>query len=114
MRATTLKKPSSTQHRMSLADLSRRLGESVTDGDWQEIVAALVSEAKRGSTSAAKLLVTARFGNKRWLSPADSASTSNDVSERKQQLLKILKPSPEESGHDTDGTQQRDGSARAS
>ena len=79
--------------------LARHLTEQVTQEDWVEIVRALVKSAKEGNASSARLLMSARFGPKRWLSPV-GAETDN-VNRRKSRLLKILKTNVE--GDDDDG-----------
>lgn len=90
------------------AELAKSLSERVTAADWGDIVDALVREAKSGNAAAARLLVSARYGNQKWLASLDGES--NDVSVRKSRLLRILKPDSEKEhdgaidGRETSGT----------
>lgn len=84
------------------SDNAKSLAERVTATDWADIVDALVVQAKSGNAAAARLLVNARYGNQKWL--ASREGESNEVSDRKSRLLKILKPDSEnENDRATDG-----------
>ena len=80
------------------AKLAKSLSERVTAADWADIVDALVLQAKSGNAAAARLLVNARYGNQKWLASLDGES--NEVSDRKSRLLRILKPELENGEHD--------------
>lgn len=97
---------------MGTRKLAQALAERVSEADWAEIVTALVQSAKEGNASAARLLVQARFGAKRWLSPTTDERDS--VSRRKLRLLKILNPDEEKKTDDNLGTAGLDCSVRAS
>lgn len=93
--------------------LARYLTEQVTQEDWAEIVKALVASAKQGNASAARLLMSARFGAKRWLSSVGEESDKRNVSRRKSRLLKILKTNVEGDDDDEHGTPRIDRPVRA-